>query len=167
MQAGVASGGTSSSPSCLPLTCYLRCQHEKHHAASRKKTWHCWLRRPLHRDEIQYRSHPPLLSLCHFLLHSSLHSFSQCITLHQTFNQNLSSFLIYFFLYACYRRRCWKTWAAVIVSSYFAFNPNRLESSLSLSLPSCCFARGNIQNRSSGAILAVLWILLIIVCVIM
>ncbi len=103
MQAGVAyeqNEGTSFSLSCLPLTCCLRCQHEKHHAASRKKTWHCWLRRPLHRDEIQYWSHPPLtlslFSLYHFLHHfsvySSLHSFSQCITFHQTFNQNLSSF---------------------------------------------------------------------------
>lgn len=58
----------------LPLT--LRCQREIHHAARRKKTWHCRLRRPLHRDEIQSCSHPPLPSLLflyHFLLPSSFH----------------------------------------------------------------------------------------------
>lgn len=45
----------------LPLT--LRCQREIHHAACRKKTWHCRLGRPLCRDEIQSCSHPPLPSL--------------------------------------------------------------------------------------------------------
>lgn len=58
----------------LPLT--LRCQREIHHAACRKKTWHCRLRHPLRRDEIQSCSHPPLpsfLFLYHFLLPSSFH----------------------------------------------------------------------------------------------
>lgn len=87
----------------LPLT--LRCQREIHHAACRKKTWHCRLRHPLRRDEIQSCSHPPLpsfLFLYHFLLPSSFH-----VALN--FYPETFIFFLGIILLPRYRRRCWKT----------------------------------------------------------
>lgn len=149
------------------FACYLRCQCEEAHAAPRKQTWHCWLRRPLCRDEIQpclYAHSPLFISLHHFLLFffcliSSFLSIS---------DQCFSSFL-FSSPFALYQWRCWKTWAAVTGSSCFLCFQAQHEPLISwpAGCCSCCSARGNIQNRSQRAILALFWILLIIVCVIM
>lgn len=70
-----------------------------------------------------------------------------------------------FFPFSGYQCRCWKTWAAGIGSSCFlCFQAQHAP--LIPRPAGCCSARGNIQNRSQRAILALFWILLIIVCVI-
>lgn len=117
----------SSSSSLLVTLC---CQGEKHHAASRKKTWHCWLRRPLRRDEIQSCSHPPRtlsfsFSFCHFL-----HCSSRPSSPH--FAPNLKPEPSFFFLISfifslsllAISAGAERLRAAVIASSYFACPPH-------------------------------------------